>query len=175
MAYIFDTNIFIRSKNEMPMDIWPTFWERFREMVNSDEIFTSITVKDEIDKGKDELTEWLKQNAPKSFYLSLDADVMAQYTITQNWAKSNSVYTQTALNTFANVADAYLVATAAAKQMTLVTYEGSSPNSKKRVMIPDACNALGVRYCDLNTVLKEMGIRMKRILHTKKHIDHQKN
>ena len=160
MAYIFDTNIFIRSKNEMPMDIWPTFWERFREMVNSDEIFTSITVKDEIDKGKDELTEWLKQNAPKSFYLSLDTDVMAQYTITQNWAKSNSVYTQTALNTFANVADAYLVATAAAKQMTLVTYEGSSPNSKKRVMIPDACNALGVRYCDLNTVLKEMGIKI---------------
>ena len=160
MAYIFDTNIFIRSKNEMPMDIWPTFWERFREMVNSGEIFTSVTVKDEIGRGKDELTEWLKQNAPKSFYLSLDADVLAQYTITQNWAKSNSVYTQAALNTFANVADAYLVATAAARQMTLVTYEGSSPNSKKRVMIPDVCNALGVRYCDLNTVLREMGIKI---------------
>lgn len=160
MAYIFDTNIFIRSKNEMPMDIWPTFWERFREMVNSGEIFTSVTVKDEIDKGKDELTEWLKQNAPKSFYLSLDADVMTQYAITQNWAKSNSIYTQVALNTFANVADAYLVATAAAKLMTLVTYEGSNPNSKKRVMIPDACNALGVRYCDLNTVLKEMKIKI---------------
>lgn len=43
---------------------------------------------------------------------------------------------------------------------TLVTYEGSNPNSKKRVMIPDACNALGVRYCDLNTVLKEMGIKI---------------
>lgn len=158
MAYLFDTNIFIRSKNEMPMDIWPTFWERFREMVNSGEIFTSVTVKDEIDKGKDELTEWLKQNAPKSFYLSLDTDVMLQYSIVQNWAKSNPVYTQAALNTFANVADAYLVATASAKQMALVTYEGSNPNSKKRVMIPDACNALSVRYCDLNTVLKEMGI-----------------
>ena len=64
------------------------------------------------------------------------------------------------MNTFANVADAYLVATAAAKQMTLVTYEASSPFSKKRVMIPDACNALGVRYCDQNTVLKEMGIEI---------------
>lgn len=160
MAYIFDTNIFIRSKNEMPMDIWPTFWERFREMINSGDIFTSITVKDEIDKGKDELTEWLKQNAPKSFFFSLDADVMDQYTIVQNWAKSNPIYTQVALNTFANVADAYLVATASAKQMTLVTYEGSNPNSKKRVMIPDVCNAIGVRYCDLNTVLKEMGIKI---------------
>lgn len=160
MAYLFDTNIFIRSKNEMPMDIWPTFWERFREMVNSGEIFTSVTVKDEINKGKDELTEWLKQNAPKSFYLSLDADVMVQYTIVQNWAKLNPVYTQAALNKFADVADAYLVATASAKQMTLVTYEGSNPNCKSRVMIPDVCNALDVRCCDFNTVLREMGIKI---------------
>ena len=160
MAYIFDTNIFIRSKNEMPMDIWPTFWTRFSEMVNSGQIFTSVMVKDEIDKGKDELTEWVKNNAPKSFFLSLDADVMNQYTATQNWARSNPLYTPQALNTFANVADAYLVATAAAKQMTLVTYEASSPLSKKRVMIPDVWNALGVCYCDLNTVLREMGIQI---------------
>ena len=85
---------------------------------------------------------------------------MVRFSIVKIWAKLNSVYTQAALNTFANVADAYLVATASAKQMTLVTYEGSSPNSKKRVMIPDACNALGVRYCDLITVLKEMGIKI---------------
>lgn len=160
MAYIFDTNIFIRSKNEMPMDIWPTFWARFGEMVNSGLIFTSVKVMDEIDKGKDELTEWLKTNAPRSFFQPLDADVMNQYTVTQNWARSNPLYNQQALNTFANVADAYLVATAAAKQMTLVTYESSSPYSKRRVMIPDACNALGVQYCDLNTVLKEMGIKI---------------
>ena len=28
MAYIFDTNVFIRSKHEMPMDLWPTFWKK---------------------------------------------------------------------------------------------------------------------------------------------------
>ena len=67
MAYIFDTNIFIRSKNEMPMDIWPSFWDKFRGMVNSGDIFTSVAVKNEIEKGKDELTEWLKVNAPKTF------------------------------------------------------------------------------------------------------------
>lgn len=158
MAYIFDTNIFIRSKNEMPMDIWPTFWEKFKEMVNSGDVFTSVTVKEEIEKGKDELIEWLKVNAPKSFYLQLEVDVMTQYEIVQNWAKSNPIYNPQALNTFANVADAFIIATASAKQMTLVTFEGSNPNSKRRVMIPDVCKAIGVRYCDLNTVLKEMGI-----------------
>ena len=156
--YIFDTNIFIRSKNEMPMELWPTFWARLTDMINSGQIYTSISVKEEIDKGKDELTEWLKNNAPKSFYLSLDTDVMTKYGNTQAWAASNPNYTPQALHTFANVADAYLVATAAAKNMTLVTFETSSPESRKRVMIPDACTALGVRYCDLNTVLREMGV-----------------
>ena len=48
MAYIFDTNVFIRSKNDMPMDLWPTFWNKLTEMVNSGVIFSSSMVKDEI-------------------------------------------------------------------------------------------------------------------------------
>lgn len=60
---------------------------------------------------------------------------------------------------FATVADAYLAATAAAKKnMTLVTYEKSNPNSKARVLIPDACDAVGANYCDLNAVLCGMGV-----------------
>ena len=65
----------------------------------------------------------------------------------------------TARNVSATVADAYLVATtAAAKNMTLVTYEKSNPNSKARVLIPDACEAVGANYCDLNAVLRGMGV-----------------
>ena len=33
MAYIFDTNIFIRSKNEMPMDIFQGFWQRLADLM----------------------------------------------------------------------------------------------------------------------------------------------
>ena len=68
-------------------------------------------------------------------------------------------YWATARNVSAVVADAYLVATAAAaKNMTLVTYEKSNPNSKARVFIPDACEAVGANYCDLNAVLRGMGV-----------------
>ena len=35
MAYLYDTNIFITSKNEMPKDYWPTFWQKFVELINS--------------------------------------------------------------------------------------------------------------------------------------------
>lgn len=40
----------------------------------------------------------------------------------------------------------------------LVTYEKSNPNSKARVLIPDACEAVGANYCDLNAVLRGMGV-----------------
>ncbi|WP_288152853.1 DUF4411 family protein [uncultured Prevotella sp.] len=42
--------------------------------------------------------------------------------------------------------------------MTVVSYEHSDPQSKRRVLIPDACNAMGVACCDLNTVLRSLGI-----------------
>lgn len=50
MAYIFDTNIFIRSKNEMPIDLWPTFWTKVAGMIRSGQIFSNIQVKEEIKK-----------------------------------------------------------------------------------------------------------------------------
>lgn len=158
MAYIFDTNIFIRSKNEMPMEVWPTFWKKMAEMINSGQVRSSIEVKAEIDKGNDELTTWIHDNAPDSFYYAIDGEVLAKYAATQNWAQANPVFNDNARQEFATVADAYLVATAAAKGLTLVTYETSDPYCKRRVKIPDACNAIGVRSCDLNIALREMGV-----------------
>ena len=124
MAYLIDSNIFIRSKNEMPMNLWPTFWQRMTDMVNSGELFISTKVKEEIERGNDELTEWLKHSAPKTCFVGLDGDVMRMY----------------------------------GEVLTMVTYEKSNPNSKARVLIPDACEAVGANYCDLNAVLRGMGV-----------------
>lgn len=160
MKYLFDTNIFIRSKNEMPMHIWPTFWTRMTELIKSGVVFSCEKVKQEIERGNDELTIWIKDNAPSGFYIGFDAEVAEKYQQTQEWAESNRNLTPNAKRDFADVADAYLVATAAAKGMTLVTYETSNPESKKRVKIPDACNALDVPYCDLNAAFIELGVRI---------------
>ncbi|WP_291563739.1 DUF4411 family protein [Bacteroides sp.] len=158
MAYIFDTNIFIRSKHEMPMDLWLTFWTKIAGMINSGNVFSNIQVKGEIDKGGDELTDWMKVNVSAGFYIENELDVMVKYGEVMNWAQSNAVYRLEAVSEFATVADAYLVATAAAKGYTLVTNETADPQCRRRVKIPDVCNALGVRFCDLNTVLRELNI-----------------
>lgn len=159
MAYLFDTNIFIASKNSMPIDIWPTFWTRMAEMINSGEVFSIDKVKEEISKGKDELVDWIRANAPRGFFISEDDEVLSCYARTQSWAQSCPVkFTPSALHDYAENADGYLVATAAAKNMVLVTFERSDPTSRKRVKIPDACMALNVRTCDFNTFLREIGI-----------------
>ena len=158
MAYIFDTNIFIRSKNEMPFDLWPTFWTRVAQMIAEGKVFSHRQVKDEIEKGNDELADWMKANVTADFYIDNDAEVMQKYSDVQNWAFNSKVYRQEAKNEFARVADAFLVATASAKGYTLVTYETSNPDCKKRVKIPEACAALGVKYCGLNAVLRDLGI-----------------
>lgn len=158
MGYLFDTNIFITAKNQLPADVWPTFWLRMSELILDKKVFTSTKVREEIERGNDELMLWMTQNHVPGFYIELDSEILTQYAETLNWAKGNTVFSSAALDEYANVADSYLVATAAAKGMTLVTFEKSNPLSKRRVMIPDACSAIGVRYCDLNTALREMNV-----------------
>lgn len=161
MAYLFDTNIFVESKKNLPMDVWPSFWTRMVELINSGNVFSIDKVKDEIDHGGDELTDWIRNNAPRGFFLPTDAATIVKYSETQNWAQSNPIgFTQAALVGYAQVADAYLVATAAAKNLTLVTYEKSEPNRRNRVKIPDACIGIGARCCDLNTALRDLGIHI---------------
>lgn len=159
MAYLLDTNIFIESKNRMPIDLWPTFWTRMSQMVSSGNVFSISKVKEEIYKGKDELVDWIKNNAPIGFFIVEDADVMACYAQTQAWAQRCSVgFKESALADYADNADGYLVATAAAKNMVVVTHENSDPTSRKRVKIPDACQPMGVRTCGFNDFLREIGV-----------------
>lgn len=159
MSYLFDTNIFVESKKNTPMDVWPSLWSALADMINSGRIFSIDMVKDEIERGGDELTDWIKANAPKSFFLTPDSAVIGKLSETISWAQYSSTgYTPSAINEYAEVADSSLVATAAAKDMVLVTFEKGNPQRRNRIMIPDACNAIGVRCCDLNSALRELGI-----------------
>lgn len=158
MGYLHDTNIFIKSKNELPADVWPTFWLRMSELIKAGLIFSSIKVKEEIARGKDELVSWLEANAPSEFYFQIDELVLTKYSRTVAWAMGNPVYTDAARHEYAHVADAYIVATAASRNLTIVTNELPDASCKRRVKIPDACEAMGVRYCDLNTVFRELRV-----------------
>lgn len=78
MEYLFDTNIFVESKKNLPMDVWPTFWTKMVELINSGIVHSIDKVKDEIDRGGDELTDWIHNNAPHGFFLTQDSVVLTK-------------------------------------------------------------------------------------------------
>lgn len=66
-------------------------------------------------------------------------------------------YTQAALAEFLSVADYYLVAFAADYGHTALTHEQPSPGAKKRVLIPNVCDAFGVRYTNTFQMMRILG------------------
>lgn len=111
MSYLLDSNIFISCKNNMPMDIFQGFWERLAELARQGMIFSSVKVKEEIDRGNDELKLWCADRLPEGFFLPFEA--FDEYAKLMQWADVSRVFTVAARHEFATVADAYLVATAA--------------------------------------------------------------
>lgn len=63
------------------------------------------------------------------------------------WATGAS-FTPAAVATFLDSADFELVAYADAHRHTVVTHERPSPLAKKRILIPDACDAMRVPWTD---------------------------
>jgi len=147
MVYLLDTNIFVESRKNLPMDVWTTFWSKLSELAMSGQVVSSVKVKEEISEGYDDLLDWLTSHVPDGFFLPVDGEALQAYSSLQNWAAGVDYK-----------ADAFIIATALSKGMTLVTFEKSEPQRKNRVKIPDACVAVGAECCDLNTMLRTIGI-----------------
>lgn len=157
MVYLLDTNIFVESRKNLPMDVWTTFWNKLSELAMNGQVVSSIKVKNEISEGYDELLDWLTSHVPDGFFLPVDGAALHEYSSLQNWAAGGD-YTDAAKDDFARKADAFIIATALSKGMTVVTFEKSEPQRKNRVKIPDACMAVGAECCDLNAMLRAIGI-----------------
>jgi hypothetical protein len=119
-------------------------------------------VKDEIDRGKDDLTQWANNDFRVWFESTNDADVLAAYGEVIQWAKMQSQYTSAAKREFAEAenADAWVVAYAKAKGCVVVTQETSAPKSKRKIKVPDVCNAFGVMWIDTFVMMRRLGIRL---------------
>lgn len=158
MIFLLDTNIFITAKNELPMDVYPSFWNALSQLAAVGSFRSIKKVEEEIRKGKDELVNWIENKLPKDFFIDESpATLMALAKVSQ-WTLTNPIYTQAAKEEFAAVADSWIVAEALAQSLTVITHETPDPQCKRRVKIPDVCNAVGVNFCDLNTAFRQLGV-----------------
>ncbi len=143
MAYLLDADVFIRAKNlHYGFDFCPAFWDWLVERNADGMVFSVEKVGDEVRAIADELSDWAAARGDE-FFLRPDAAVVPSLAAVSAWA-SGQRYEASAVSTFLQVADYYLVSQARAGGHTVVTHEVPAASPRK-IKIPDACIGLGIK------------------------------
>jgi hypothetical protein len=152
MAYLLDANVFIQAKNlHYGFDFCPAFWEWLVMNNTAKKVFSIEKVCDEIGAGDDDLATWAAERG-SSFFLKPDSTILPALGQVSLWSTSQG-YEPSAVNTFLQVADYYLVAHAVAHKHTVVTHEVASFSTKK-IKIPNACIGLEIKFMSLYEMLR---------------------
>lgn len=154
MTYLLDSNVFIQAKNlHYGFDFCPAFWDWIDQAHRDGLVYSIRQVKDELLEGQDELADWAAEQ-PADFFLESDQSLRPFLSQVSTWV-DRSDYEQQAMNQFQQVADYYLVATALARGCRIVTHETRGQSSRKKVKIPDAGAALGIKCMTVFKMLRE--------------------
>src|SRR5262245_51695753 len=143
MAYLLDANVFIQAKNlHYGLDFCPGFWDWLIANNAAQRVFSIEKVGDELVAIADQLAIWASDRGA-DFFLPPDPQLLIALGRVSNWATGQR-YEPSAVSTFLQVADYYLVAHALAHSHIVVTHEVASTSTKK-IKIPDACIGLGIK------------------------------
>lgn len=163
MDYLIDANCFIESKNVTnPLDVAISFWAKIKDLALAGRIHSIDKVKTELVSMGDELSQWVKDEIPASFFYSTStADVQQNVADLRSWAIATGRYDNKAIQDFSSstVADPYLAGYAATdrEHIKVVTNEKAGTGSKHSVKLPDACAQKGVSCLRIMEMLREMG------------------
>lgn len=168
-VFLVDTNSLITPHLTFyPFDFAPGFWEQIERPIKDGRIAILDLVKNELLQGNDSLKDWIADLSIGRYVDHRETEILAQYSLVLQHIQQNPCYKPAALQEWANgrVADAWLIATAAAFNMCLVTFE--TPNTglnsrypSKEAKIPDVANAFGVKTINLFQMNRELGIQLK--------------
>lgn len=146
MTYLLDTNVFVNAKRSYyGFNLCPGFWAWLDGAHAGGTVASVAAVYDELIDFGDELSEWAR--ARRSFFMPATSVELTSVAAVNRWANDSTAYDAAAKTEFASVADSFLIAHALAGGHTVVTLEVIS-DSRKRIKIPNAATALGVKWCD---------------------------
>jgi predicted nucleic acid-binding protein len=148
--YVIDTSIWIRIWQNHPPDIFVNLWAQLDGAIAAGNICCPEEVAHELERGTDELAQFLRQRA--GLFAPLDDALQAAVT-----------EVQTACDDLAddegerNRADPFVVALGRMRNGTVVTGEHPRRDPKGRRKIPDACAELHVPCQNWFDFLREVG------------------
>jgi len=159
-TYALDTNVFIEAaRRYYAFDLAPPFWESLVLHGANGRIFSIDRVKEELERGNDELATWARGDFSDMFASTDEEDIISAYTAVMGWVYAQEQFSDAAKADFATGADGWLVAYSMSKGHIVVTHEVLDPAIKRKVPIPNVCEAFGVSYFDTFAMLRELGVR----------------
>lgn len=143
--YLIDSNFWINAAHYYPIDLFPSFWETIKGLIEDGTIAIHEMVLNEINEKEDFLGPWLTGTVSFS-RAKISQEGFSIYLGLCAWAENNPQYNEKAIDEFKenSRADAWICAEAKAGNFTVVTDERSS-NSPNKVKIPNVCNANGIQ------------------------------
>lgn len=160
-TYLLDANAFVEAHRKFyAFDLCPGYWEALSAHALLGTVGSIDRIRVELAKNKDALWKWVGDELPDGFFASTnDTEVFPYYGQAVSWVQSQVRFLPQAKAEASDKADTWLVAHARAKGQVLVTFEKANPATKKKVPLPDLCDALGVENISLFEMLRELTIR----------------
>lgn len=158
--YLIDSNVFIQAKNfHYRFGFCQGFWQGLTEAHQAGLVFSIDKVRQEINDGnKNDPVRLWADALPSGFFIPdiHDNAIMQAYRQVMQWNVYNH-YLPQAKDEFARFdkADAFLIAAAKTHDFIIVTHEVSRPDSKKRIMIPDAANQFDIKSIMIYDLLSQ--------------------
>lgn len=149
-------------------DLIPSFWGIFEEKIKAGNIVLLDMVKAEIDKGQDELKQWVSERKHEFQVCNhVDSEIIPKYAEVMQYIQECGFYNEKGLNDWARneVADPWLIAAAAAKGYKLITFEQSAEplnvkNKCGRVKIPDVAKHFNVEVHTLYHMMRQLKMKI---------------
>lgn len=164
--FLIDSNAFINPfRFYYAFDLVPAYWNKLKKHLDSGRVVVLDAVKDEIEKGQDELSEWLSKVDNLVVVPKVTEQTVKEYQEVMQFVAGSGYYKESALTTWApaNIADPWLIASAKSNGYTLVTEEAKSGGLSKKTpnkeaKIPDVAEHLGVKTIRVYDMMRSLGI-----------------
>ncbi len=157
MAYLLDTNVFIEAHDQYYHPACcPGFWEWLIHRNRDGLVYSTAEVLDELRRLDDWVTKWAT-TVGSHIFLPIDSAVNREVATVHAWAATK--YHRDTVKKFMSGADSFLVAHGLVHGYTVVTRERPAPGSKKTIKLPDACEALDVKWLGPFDMLEREGAR----------------
>lgn len=168
-VFLIDSNAFMTPfRFYYAFDLIPAYWKELKKHLGSGRVVVLDVVKDEIEKGQDELAEWLSDFNNQVVVPKVTEQNVKVYQDVMQFVAGSGYYKESALAIWANanVADPWLIAAAKSNGYTLVTQEVrsgglSKKNPNRFAKIPDVADKLGVNTLDVFDMMRRLGIIIK--------------